>query len=65
MNIIKSTIQQFPERDSSTWAWSVSIGDGFCGMGYATNYKDAAKLAARYVKKAEKYVSSLVNHVDK
>jgi hypothetical protein len=65
MNIIKSTIQQFPDRGPSTWAWSVTIDGGFCGIGYATTYADAAKLAARYVKRAEKYVSSLVNHVDK
>ena len=65
MNIIKSTIQQFPERDQSTWAWSVTIGDGFCGVGFATNYRDASKLAARYVKKAEKYITSLQNSIDK
>ena len=43
----------------------MTIDGGFCGIGYATTYADAAKFAARYVKIAEKYVSSLVNSIDK
>lgn len=65
MNIIKSTVQQFPERGPSTWSWSVTIDGGFCGIGFATNYDEASKLASIHVKKAEKYVSSLKNSVDK
>jgi len=58
--VIKVSIQQWPERGPNTWAYSVSIDKAVHKIGAAHSYDAAAKLAKSGVRSAKKYLMSLV-----
>ena len=51
---IKVTITQV----NGEWAYSVCIDDAFHKIGYGVEYADTAKMAAKGVKSAEKFIKA-------